>query len=142
MADYVSAAFLDPDTAPQERFPGFTPGATRLARATGAVLSRADLDPDTATGGAPTIEVVSVEAPVNVLAPGGRPAGATARLELVLALTPPPRGAADESATPEETGTLEEAGEPEVVRLRGRLLLTPVGEDWQIFGFDVTRTDR
>ncbi len=139
LADYVTAAFLDPDTPPDQLFTGFTAGATRLARAQGAVLSRADLvvDParatDTDAAGAATVEVVSVEAPVNVLAPKGRPAGATARLDLILTVTPQPN---DDTAA--DSGALS----TEDVRLRGRLLLTPVGEGWKIFGFDVIRTGR
>lgn len=139
VADYVTAAFLDPATPPDQLFPGFTDGATRLARARGAVLSRADLvaDPapatDTDAAGAATVEVVSVEAPVNVLAPEGRPAGATARLDLTLTVTPPP-----DDGTAADSG----AGTSQDVRLRGRLLLTPGGQGWKIFGFDVTRTGR
>ena len=149
VAGYVTAAFLDPGTAPEEMFPGFTDAATRLARAQDAVLSRADLDPapdagsgaaaddgaapdDGAAsddGGTATVEVVSVEAPVTVLAPRGRPAGATARLDLRLAVTPPPSDDGEAAAT-------------EDVRLRGRLLLTPVGQGWQVFGFDLIRTGR
>lgn len=148
VADYVSAAFLDPGVAPDELFPGFTDGATRLARARGAVLSRADLDadpdpaagPDDASdeGAVATIEVVRAEAPVNVLAPRGRPAGATARLDLTLEVTPPP-GDDEEADARDDT---EPEPQSQDVRLRGRLLLTPVGQGWRIFGFDVTRTSR
>lgn len=134
VAEYVTAAFLDPGTPPDQLFPGFTEGATRLARTQGAVLSRADL-----VAGAATVAVASVEAPVNVLAPKGRPAGATARLDLTLTVTPPPD---------DDTGTESDAdpdpGEQasQDVRLQGRLLLTPVGQGWKIFGFDVIRTGR
>lgn len=138
VADYVTAAFVDPTTAPSDRFPGFTDGAARLARTQGAVLSRADL----ADEGEPVaVQVVRAEAPVAVLAPRGRPAGATARLDLTLEVVPAQDATASESPTESEAAS-ESAPTPETVRLQGRLLLTPVGQGWRVFGFDVRRTGR
>ncbi|QIK67125.1 hypothetical protein G7072_12920 [Nocardioides sp. HDW12B] len=133
---YVLAAFVDPATAPADRFPGFTEGATRLARTQGAVLSRADLEE---AGEPVVVQVVRVEAPVNVLAPRGRPAGATARLDLTLEVASPEDDTASASASGSPTAS---TSGPERVRLQGRLLLTPVGQSWRVFGFDVRRTDR
>ena len=127
LADYVTGAFLDPETRGDERFPGFTDGAARLAREQGAVLTRTALDTD----GTATVEAVRALAPVNVVAAGGRAVGATARLDLRLAVTPPPAS---------ETPGTPDADPVERVRIRGRVLLTPVGQGWQVFGFDVTRT--
>ena len=145
LVDYLGVAFLDtdPDATGAELFPGFTEGAARMAARKGAVLTRAGLG-----DGPVTVEVVSAEAPLNVLAPRGRPAGATARLDVELAVTPadepadepaddPSDDPSDESA---ESGA-EPAG-PERVRLLGRFLLTPAGQGWRIFGFDAVRTER
>jgi hypothetical protein len=58
---------------------------------------------------------------VDVLAPRGRPAGATARVDLVFTTT----------------------GSTEVrMRVRGRLFLTPAHGSWRIFGFDVSKGAR
>ena len=55
---------------------------------------------------------------VDVVAHDREPAGATARVRLVL----------------ETTGEVERT-----VRVRGRLFLTPTGDGWKIFGYDLTQ---
>lgn len=55
---------------------------------------------------------------VDLLAPKGKPAGATAHVNLVIKLT----------------GKVERTDQ-----VRGRLLLTPTKNGWQVFGFDIER---
>jgi hypothetical protein len=64
------------------------------------------------------VEVKKRRVTVDVLAPRGRPAGATARVDLVFVTS----------------GDTQER-----VTVRGRLLLTPAHGKWQIFGYDVSR---
>lgn len=113
---WVTAAYLEPGTPRAGRLPGFTEGAARLVRDRGDLLSGLGRDLDGAT-----VRGAAVEAPVSVLAPRGEPAGATARLDLVLDLGP-------------ETA--------QDVHVTGRLLLTPVGQGWRVFGFDVKEAGR
>lgn len=97
-------------------FPGFTDGARRNARrdrrlTTNAALGRR-ID---------EVRAVTRDVRVDLFAPGGRPAGATARVRLVLVTS----------------GDAERR-----VRVSGRLLLTPGKERWRIFGYDLARSDR
>jgi hypothetical protein len=112
---YVEAAYVDPDATPRSAFPGFTYGAVRLARIQGALLSRVGLEVD-------DVEVRRVTAAVSAFAPGGRAQGATARVEIVL-----------------DTTSDDEEGR---ARVEGRLLLTPAGGSWRVFGFDVRGGER
>lgn len=96
-------------------YPGFTPAAARLARRDRGMLSAWTL-------GRRADELVPRvrEVAVDVLAPGGRPAAATARMRLAVA--------GWDAGEARRTGT---------VRMRGRLFLTPRGRGWQVFGYDV-----
>jgi hypothetical protein len=64
------------------------------------------------------VEVETNKVTIDVMAPKGRPAGATARVRLVFSTT----------------GDTEER-----VTVRGRLLLTPAHGKWRIFGYDVSK---
>jgi hypothetical protein len=64
------------------------------------------------------VEVRKRKVTVDVLAPRGRPAGATARVDLVFVTS----------------GDTQQR-----VTVRGRLLLSPAHGKWQIFGYDVSR---
>ena len=112
---YVDSAFLDPDATPRTAFPGFTEGGERLARTQAATLSRGDLR------GA-DVRARRLGGTVDAFAPAGQARGATLHLDLVLDAT---RG--DRTRR---------------VRLTGRMLLTPVGDAWRVFGFDVRRSER
>ena len=143
VAGYVTAAFLDPGTAPDELFPGFTDGATRLARAQGAVLSRADLDADARATRRRCERRDRRGGQRRGARERPRADGATGRRH------GPARPDADGDPTARRRRRRRRAatgagrrGRREDVRLRGRLLLTPVGQGWQIFGFDVIRTGR
>lgn len=94
-------------------FAAFTPDARALARRRSSPLSNA------AVGG--DLEAVTIArrvVRVDVLAPRGKVAGATARIRIVLDLS----------------GTTDRR---EVVA--GRLLLSPTANGWRVFGFDVSR---
>jgi hypothetical protein len=116
---YVEAAFLGDYPRSDgfgDAFPGFTPGARALARKDAGVLTGrrfADAAEVTAT---------AASAYVSVVAPDGRPVGATARVSVDLEVLP-------------------DRGEPRPVRLRGRLLLTPSADGWRVFGYDLSRSD-
>jgi hypothetical protein len=114
MADYLAAAYLHerPATGDQDSFPGFTRGAQALARKDVETTS------DAAFSGAEEVRSRGAVAFLSVVAPEGRPVGATARVFLDLAVTD---GARDR-----------------LLELRGRLLLTPAGDGWQIFGYDLS----
>jgi len=96
-----------------DAFPGFTKGAAALAsRQPGLMSNKAvgeDVEEVTATR-----RVVSVD----VLAPKGKVAAATAHVNLVIDLT------GDKERTDQ---------------IRGRLVLTRSGDGWQVFGFDIER---
>lgn len=113
LSDYLSAAFLHrrPGNGYAEAFPGFTPGARELA------LRDVDITADGAYAKARDVQPRGAVAFVSVVAPDGRPAGATARVLMKL--------------------DVSEAGGNRVVQLRGRLLLTPADAGWRIFGYDL-----
>ena len=120
---YLKVAFLDPrsrsdtsDEAATSRFPGFTPGARVQAVADRRLLTAASLrDADRVTP-------VLATAYVSVVAPQGKPVGATARLALDLRVS------------------ADEGNRPVRVRVRGRLLLTPTSQGWRIFGYDLAQS--
>jgi hypothetical protein len=64
------------------------------------------------------VEVEKRTVTVDVLAPRGRPAGATARVDLVFTTT---------------------GDTPQRVRVRGRLFLSPGHGQWRIFGYDLSK---
>lgn len=104
--DYPRTDFAD-------AFAAFTPRARALALKQTSLLSNA------AAGGEPEVVTIARRVVrVDVLAPRGRLAGATARIRIVLDLSGP-------------------TDRREVVA--GRLLLTPTAEGWRVFGFDVSR---
>ena len=96
-----------------EAFPGFTRGAAALARRQRGVMSNEAVG-DQVEGVTATRRVVRVD----ILAPKGKAAGATARVNLVIELT----------------GDVERTDQ-----IRGRVVLTPVNRGWQVFGFDIQR---
>lgn len=111
---YLEAAYLHqrPSSGYRGSFPGFTRGARALAlRDTGVVSDRsfADAEEVRPRGGV---------AYVSVVAPDGRPVGATARVSVDLAV-------ADSRRTRRFT-------------VSGRLLLTPRTDRWRIFGYDLS----
>ncbi len=112
-AAYVAGEYPRSDFA--DAFPGFTKGAARLARRQSATMSNAKVGDRV-----DTVEAVKRTVTVDVLAPGRKPAGATARVTLVLELS----------------GDVERTD-----RVRGRVLLTPARtrSGWRVFGFDVRR---
>lgn len=116
--DWIDAAYVGGDY-PRTDFDGafreFTDGAADLAADQPKVMSNAAVGADVEEVAATRREVT-----VDVLAPKGDPAGATARVTLVMDL----------------------AGEKEWTdRVTGRLLLTPAGGGWQVFGFDIERNE-
>jgi hypothetical protein len=102
-----------PRTSFDDAFAAFTPDARALARRRTSLLSNAAVGRELE---AATIARRVVR--VDVLAPRGKVAGATARIRIVLDLS----GATDRR---------------EVVT--GRLLLSPTAKGWRVFGFDVSR---
>jgi hypothetical protein len=110
-AAYVAGDYPRSDFG--DAFPGFTKGAAALAARQPTLMSNEavgeDVDEVTATR-----RVVSVD----LLAPKGKPAGATAHVNLVIEL------AGDKERTDQ---------------IRGRLVLTRSGSGWQVFGFDIER---
>lgn len=107
MKEYLDSAFLG--DYPRAEF--------ALARFTAGVERRAARDLDLLTGrsfrDAEAVTAKQLKARLSVLAPGGRPAGATARV----------RFAFDVDGTP--------------VTVTGRLMLTPREGTWRIFGYDI-----
>ena len=104
--DYPRTDFAD-------AFAAFTPYARALALRRTSLLSNAAAGADLE---AATIAKRVVR--VDVLAPRGKVAGATARIRIVLDLS-------------------GETDRREVVT--GRLLLSPTAKGWRVFGFDVSR---
>lgn len=108
---WIDAAYVGGERS----FPGFSKGAARMAAKQAGLMSNAQLG-DRVDGLTVTRRVVAVD----VLAPRQRPAGATARVNLVF----------------------EVAGSKRREQVRGRLLLTPARTGWRVFGFDVERGTR
>ena len=96
-------------------FAGFTPGLRAEAHADRALLTNQAL-----ARRVDTVTATRRQVRVDVLAVRGRAAGVTARF--VLDLT--------------TTGKVERT-----IAVRGRLLLTPTGHGWKVFGYDVSRGD-
>lgn len=118
VATWINGGFLAGDY-PRKRFTGyarFTPDAARLARRGSGVTSNARLG-RTWVQAVPTRQRVRL----HVFAPGHRPSGATARVELVLVGA----GAA---------GVVSE------LAVTGDLYLTKTTAGWRIFGFDLNRS--
>ena len=111
---YLSAAYLHerPGDGHLGAFPGFTPGARKLA------LEDVDTLSDAKLARADQVEPRHAAALLSVVAPDGRPVGATARLFLNLSVS--------------------EGGRDRLVAVRGRLLLSPAGDAWRIFGYDLS----
>lgn len=113
---WIDAAYVGGDY-PRSDFgkvyPGFTPGAAALAAKQKALMSNA-------TVGGKVDEVTAVRRVVSVdlLAPKGKAAGATAHVNLVIKLS----------------GDIDRTDQ-----VRGRLALTPTKDGWRIFGFDIER---
>jgi hypothetical protein len=108
---YVAGDY--PRTSFGDAFRGFSKGAARLAAQQRGVMSNA------AVGD--RVETVTARkriVRVDVLSPRGEPAGVTANVNLVIRLE----------------GKVQRTD-----RIRGRLLLTPRGKSWQVFGFDIDR---
>lgn len=110
-AAYVGGDY--PRTKFGDAFPGFTKDAATLAGRQPGLMS------NEAVGG----DVDSVNATrrivrVDLLAPKGKPAGATAHVNLVIKLT----------------GKVERTDQ-----IRGRVVLTRAKSGWQVFGFDIER---
>lgn len=94
-------------------FAAFTSGARARARRDRTVLTNQEL-----VGRVDSAAATRRRVRVDVLAVRGRAVGLTARFALDLATT----GKAERE-----------------VALRGRLLLTPTGDGWKVFGYDVSR---
>jgi hypothetical protein len=107
--DWWRAAYLT--TGAHNRFPGFTPGAAKLAQRDADLLTN-----KTDGDGVDSREVVRRAVDLDVLAVGGRAKGATARLHL----------------------TYDTAGVAKRCTVGGTVSLVPVGGRWRIFGYDVT----
>lgn len=106
---YLDGAFLgDYPRSGEFALARFTPGAQKAATR----------DLDLLTGrrfrDAEDVSARQLKAQLSVLSPGGRPAGATARIRFAL----------DVDGTP--------------VTVRGRLMLTPREGTWRIFGYDIS----
>jgi hypothetical protein len=114
LADYLAAAYLHerPATGYDGSFPGFTRGARALA------LKDVETASDAAFSGADEVRSRGAVAFLSVVAPEGRPVGATARVFLDLAVA--------------------EGSRDRLLELRGRLLLSPTGDGWRIFGYDLS----
>lgn len=113
---WLDAAYLAGDYPRSkfgDAFQGFTKDAAALARRQRGLMSNASIGGDVEEVTA-TRRVVRVD----LLAPKGKPAGATARVNLVFDLV----------------GKSERTEQ-----VRGRLVLTPSKGGWQVFGFDIER---
>lgn len=96
-----------------DAFRGFSKGAAALAARQPGLMSNKAIGDDV-DGVTATRRVVRVD----LLAPRGKPAGATAHINLVI----------------EITGDVERTDQ-----VRGRLVLTKGKGGWQVFGFDIER---
>jgi hypothetical protein len=121
LTSYVDAAFLG-GRYPRSDFSGslrssFTAGAARRASGDLTLLTNRSLGSSTRS-----VRATRRTAYLSVLAPRGEPVGVTAASDLAFVVD---RG---------DRGTRR-------VRLRGRLLLTPVQPGrWRVFGYDLTRS--
>lgn len=113
-AAYVGGEFPRSDF--KDAFPGFTRRAAAEARQDRDLMTNAAIG-DQVDQVTPTKSRIRLD----VLAPGGRASGATARFVLAF----------------RTEGEVERR-----VQVRGRLLLTRENGAWRIFGYDVTRGDR
>lgn len=110
LGDYPRRDFSD-------AFPGFTPGAVRLARRDRGLMSNAAIGPDV-DAVVPVREVVRVD----ILSARKRAAGATARFRFVFRT---------------------DGERPRRVTVSGRLALTKAaGKGWRVFAYDVARSAR
>lgn len=113
---WIDAAFVGgdyPRTDFTGSFPGFTPGAAKDAQADLTLMSNADIG-----GQIDSVTATKRLVKVDILAPDGKPAGATARVRLVFVTA----------------GDLEQK-----VTVTGQLRLTQEGGSWQVFGYDVAK---
>lgn len=112
---WIDAAYAGdyPRTDFADAYASFTPGARSRAEAQAAVMSNAEVGGD--VDGA---RVIDRSVTVDVLGAKGKPAGATARIEVSVELT---------------------GGVERTDQVTGRLMLTPGNDGWQVFGFDVSR---
>ncbi len=94
-------------------FPGFTKDAATLASRQGGLMSNEEIGPKV-DGVTATRRLVRVD----VLAPKGKAAGATAHVDLVIKLT----------------GDVDRTDQ-----IRGRVVLARSDDGWQVFGFDIER---
>lgn len=110
-AAYVAGDYPRSDF--RDAFPGFTADAARLASRHPGLMSNQAVGEDV-DGVTATRRVVRVD----LLAPKGKPAGATAHVNLVIELS----------------GDVERTDQ-----VRGRVVLTRSKNGWRVFGFDVER---
>lgn len=94
-------------------FAAFTPDARTMATKQAALLSNAEVGADLER-----VDISERVIRVDLLAPRGKLAGATARIRVTVTLA---------------------GGVERTDVLSGRLLLTPVADDWRVFGFDIAR---
>jgi hypothetical protein len=111
---YLAAAYLHerPADGYKGSFPGFTRGAWALA------MKDVDTVSDAAYADAEEVSARGAVVFLSVVAPEGRPVGATARVFLNL--------------------DISEDGRDRPAQVRGRLMLTPAGKSWKIFGYDLS----
>lgn len=105
-----------PRTDFADAFAGFTPDARALAVKQSTLLTNAEVGADLERA-----ELTERVVRVDVAAPKGKAVGATARIHLTLEL---------------------EGGVERTDLVTGRLMLTPSGEEWRVFGFDVRRGEK
>jgi len=106
---WFDAAYLSDGDDP---WPGFTKGAAADARADGDLMSNRGLTPGT------EVEAKKRAVKIDVLAVKKHPVGVTAHVTLKFSTS---------------------GQEDKVIRIGGRLYLTPGKDGWQVFGYDVTK---
>ncbi|TIC88789.1 hypothetical protein E8D34_03780 [Nocardioides sp. GY 10113] len=113
VADWMEAAYVETGSAVDlgTAFADFTPQAAASAKRQRALLTNAAL------ASADGVEVRPAVVKVDVLAPGGEVAAATARFRVVL----------------------QREGAKRQEKVVGRLMLSPVKKGWKVFGFTVER---
>jgi hypothetical protein len=110
---WFDAAYLgDGASDGDDAWPGFTPGAAADARAAGDLMSNRGLTPGT------EVEAEKRAVKIDVLAVKKSPVGVTAHVTLKFSTS---------------------GQDAKVVRIGGRLYLTPGKDGWQVFGYDVTK---